>query len=299
MSDKLAQGIWPALCTPFDDSGKHLAEERVAPLINALIEAGSNGFFVCGSTGEGAAMILNERRRMAETALKAVAGAVPVILHVGATSTENAVDLARHAARAGADGVASVAPVDHPNDLDAAREHYAAIGAATNLPFYVYWVARTADRTVTAEQYLEAMKAVPNFSGFKFTDTNFYLFQQLVDLSGGTVNAITGPDEMCLAGMIMGSDAAIGSCYNILPRIFLKMRRAFEDGDIPSAMTEQRCANRVISLLIDVGVLAGIKVILRWRGLPVGPPREPNQALDKETEDRLRQSIEALDFALE
>ena len=70
----------------------------------------------------------------------------------------------------------------------------------------VYWLAFDADRGLTAHGFLEAMADVPNFSGIKFTDTNFYLFQQLVDLSDGCLNAITGPDEMCAAGMIMGSD---------------------------------------------------------------------------------------------
>ncbi len=299
MSKKLAHGIWPALCTPFDDSGQHLAEKRVAPLIEALLDAGANGLFVCGSTGEAAFMTLDERHRMAESALQSVAGAVPVILHVGATSTDDAVDLARRAAGIGADAIASVAPVDHPNDLEAAATHYAAIGATTDLPFYVYWVARTADSTVAPEQYLEAMERVPNFAGFKFTDTNFFLFQRLVDLGQGSLNAITGPDEMCLAGMVMGSDAAIGSCYNIMPRIFLKMRRAFESGDIACAMSHQKRANRAISRLHDVGVMGAIKTILRWRGLPVGPPRSLDQVLDTAAENRLRRNLDALGFDVE
>jgi hypothetical protein len=72
------------------------------------------------------------------------------------------------------------------------------VGGATDLPFYVYWVGANADKSVDALQvvqgmshsagstgaaaclqYLEAMKSVPNFRGVKFTDTNFYLFQQL------------------------------------------------------------------------------------------------------------------------
>jgi dihydrodipicolinate synthase/N-acetylneuraminate lyase len=299
MAEKLARGIWPALCTPFDDSGQQLAEDRIAPLVGALLDAGSNGFFVCGGTGEGAAMSPDERRRMATATIQRVAGAVPIIMQVGATSTENAIALARHAAKAGANAVGSVAPVDQPNDLEAAVRHYAAIGAATDLPFYVYWLARTADTSVNAAQYLEAMQQVPNFAGVKFTDTNFYLFQQLIDLGGPTLNAISGPDEMCLAAMVMGSDAAIGTTYNIMPKIYLGMRHAFEHGDIKTAMLAQQRANRVIACLIDVGVLAAVKAILTWRGLPVGPTRPPNIALDEAGQNRLRQLLDALDFEIE
>ena len=292
---KLVHGILPALCTPFDDN-LELDTTRVSPLMGALLEANIGGFFVCGGTGEGRLMTVAERQQMGETAVKTVAGQVPVILHVGGTTTDDAVTLARHAAVAGADAVASVAPVDQPNDLAAAVKHYAAIGGATDLPFYVYWLAADADRRVTADQFLETMRDVPNFAGIKFTDTNFYIFQQLVDVSDGQFNAITGPDEMCIAGMVMGSDGAIGSTYNIMPQLFTGMYAAFHEGRIRDAMDVQKKANRVISLLISVGVLAGIKAMLGWRGLPVGPPRPPTPPLTPENERRLRQTLETFDF---
>ena len=257
MADKLARGIWPALVTPFTDDGSALAPARVEPLVKHLIDAGSNGFFVCGGTGEGSAMSVPERKAMTEATIAAVAGAVPLIFQVGATSTANAAELAQHAAAAGADAVASVAPVDQPNDLQAAVAHYAAIGAATDLPFYVYWLAHTADKNVTAEQFLEAMQAVPNFSGLKFTDSNFYFFQRLVQLGGDRLNLISGPDEICLGGMVAGSDAAIGSTYNIMPKLFVEMRKHFEASDIQPAMALQARANEVISTLFHFDLLAG------------------------------------------
>lgn len=292
---KLVQGIWPALCTPFDE-GLDLSPDRVAPLVRYLVDAGSDGFFITGGTGEGRQMSVAERRRMCETVTRDVAGQVPVIFHVGGTTTEDAVVLASEAGALGADAVASVAPVDQPNDLAAAIRHYAAIGGATRVPFFVYWLARDVDGQVTPGQFLEAMDAVPNFAGIKFTDPNFFVFQQLVDLSGGRLNAITGPDEMCVAGFVMGSDGAIGSTYNIMPRMFLRMYDAFRGGRIQEAMELQVQANRVIALLISVGVLAGIKKMLEWRGVPMGPPRPPTARLSAEGEDRLRAGLEALDF---
>ena len=209
MASRLARGILPALCTPFDDGGVRLETSRLKPLIDHLLEAGTSGLFICGGTGEGAAMSPGERRQMTESVVSAVGGAVPVIVQVGATTTADAVELARHAERAGADATASVAPVDRPNDLAAATDHYAAIGAASDLPFYVYWLQRQADQSITPGRYLEAMATVPNFAGLKYTDTNFYFFQQLIDLSDGSINALTGPDEMCLSGMVMGSDGSM------------------------------------------------------------------------------------------
>lgn len=292
---KLVHGILPALCTPFDDQLK-LATDRVPVLIRSLLDAGSNGFFICGGTGEGRTMSVAERRDMCEAATRSVARQVPVIFHVGGTTTEDAVALSRMAASLGADAVASVAPVDQPNNLDAAVRHYAAIGAAGDLPFYVYWLAKDADQGVTPVRFLEAMKQVPNFAGVKFTDPNFFLFQQLIDLSKGQINAITGPDEMCVAGMAMGSDGAIGTTYNIMPKLFIKMRRDFYAGRVREATEAQVNANKVIALLITVGVLAGVKAMLGWRGTPVGPPRPPLVPLTTENEQRLRDGLATFNF---
>ena len=299
MSDKLARGIWPALVTPFTDDGSALAPECVAPLIGHLLEQGSKGFFVCGGTGEGIAMSVSERKAMAEATIAAVSGQVPLILQVGATATDNAVELAKHAAQAGADAVASVAPVDRPNDLEAAVAHYTAIGAASDLPFYIYWLAASAEQGITAERFLEAMEAVPNFSGLKFTDSNFYLFQRLANLAGDRLNIISGPDEICLGGMVAGSDAAIGTTYNIMPKIFLEMRRLFAASDIRPAMALQARANEVISTLFDFGALAAVKAMMGMRGVPVGPPRDPHIPLDQAAQTRLQNALAALGFAVE
>ncbi len=296
MTDKLARGILPALCTAFDDDGAHPDDDRQRVLLRALLEAGSQGFFVCGGTGEGRAMSVPERKQVAEVVAAEVAGQVPLILQVGACPTADAVELARHAAGVpGIDAVASVAPVDRPNDLAAAEEHYAAIGAATDLPFYVYWLAREADQAATADRFLEAMERVPRFAGIKFTDYNLFLFGQLIELTGGRINAISGPDEMCLPAMCMGADAAIGTTYNVMPRIFLEMRRAFDAGDLDTARRCQRHANRVIRILMGAEVMAAVKAVLGWRGTSAGPPRVVDP-LDAEGEARLRRQLEALDF---
>ena len=293
---KLARGIWPALCTAFDDRGERVDADRQRALVRALIDTGIQGFFVCGGTGEGRAMSLPERKEVAEVVAREVAGEVRIILQAGGTSTDNAVDLARHAARLkGVDAVASVAPVDAPNDLGAAVSHYAAVGAATDLPFYVYWLRREADPNATADSFLDAMQAVPNFAGLKFTDHNLYLFGQLIDRSSAEVNAISGPDELALPAMVMGADAAIGTTYNVMPEIFLQMRRAFDSGDLAAARCRQVQANRVIRLLIEVGVLPGIKQMLADRGTPVGPTRIV-PPLDRAARIALRAGLEQLDI---
>jgi dihydrodipicolinate synthase/N-acetylneuraminate lyase len=257
---KLFTGVVPALISPFNEGGG-VNVDVVPKLVDFLIGSGCSGFYICGNTGEGFAMTKEERIEMAEATMKAVAGRVPVCVHVGACPLAEAQELCKHAKSIGAAAVSSVVPTDKPNDLAAAVEYFVGVGEAAEIPFYVYWVGQNIDSAVDATQFLEAMKVVPNFKvgirprdsppystpialptialltitilpqsfplpalscphqGLKFTDTNFYTFQQLHYQSkaivGFKLNCVTGPDEMALAGLIMGSDGAIGSTYNI------------------------------------------------------------------------------------
>ena len=98
-------------------------------------------------------------------------------------------------------------------------------------------------------------------------------------MAGDRLNIISGPDEICLGGMVAGADAAIGSTYNIMPNIFLRMRRHFEAGEIRLAMELQAQANRVISTMMRFGVLGALKAELGMRGS--SDPSTPNTRLTR------------------
>eukprot|EP00658_Telonema_sp_P-2_P079371 TRINITY_DN7645_c0_g1_i4.p1 TRINITY_DN7645_c0_g1~~TRINITY_DN7645_c0_g1_i4.p1 ORF type:complete len:307 (+),score=76.25 TRINITY_DN7645_c0_g1_i4:60-980(+) len=280
----LFSGVIPALITPFHDDGA-LNVDVIPSLVNLHLNAGVKGFYLCGNTGEGFNCTVEQRKQMLEATMAAVDGAVPLLVHVGACSLDDAIELAKHAASVGAAGVSSVVPTDKPNDLQAAAEYFTGIGAATDLPFYVYWVAANADSSVDALQYLEAMKGVPNFAGVKFTDPNFYIFQQLRYLApkvlGHEINALTGPDEMALAGLAMGSDGMIGSTYNLQPKLTVGMYDAFQAGDTAGALQMQEKMNVLIAELIracncktrGLNIIGGIKAVYKARGFNVGKPK--------------------------
>ncbi|EDQ87490.1 uncharacterized protein MONBRDRAFT_9932 [Monosiga brevicollis MX1] len=150
--------------------------------------------------------------------------------------------------------------------------------------------------------FLAAMKTVPNFAGLKFTDKNFYCFQQIVDLSHGELNCVTGPDEMMGAGLMMSSDGAIGSTYNIHPKLAVRLYKAFMAGDVKTAKTCQVEMNRNIAVLLDkcrchergTNIVAGIKAIYRRKyGIEVGKARsEAAIEVDDAWEADLMQALE-------
>lgn len=127
------------------------------------------------------------------------------------------------------------------------------------------------------------MDKIPTFNGLKYTATDAFVFQQIKAISakkGKDLNMISGPDEMNVAFAVMGSDGAIGSTYNLMPKMFVRLRNAFENGDMALAMETQTNANEVIAILIDdcgcrelgTNILNGINCVLRARGFDVGNP---------------------------
>lgn len=273
MHEKRIKGVVPALVTPFDKES-NLNVKAIPQVLKPLLDAGCTGLFVCGATGEATTLTLDERKQMATATIGEIAESIPVIIHVGATHVDDAVTLAKHAKEAGATAIGSLPPLSR-GSIDKDIEYYSKVGSAGDLPFYVYWRADMAQGNITPEQFLEKMTSVPNFNGIKFTDPNFYFLQRLGQLNGA-LNLLTGPDELFIAGLAMGSHGAIGTTYNFMPKHYLKMYKDFLDGRINDAMEMQANANELIALLIQFGVISGTKAILEARGIPAGPARSDN-----------------------
>jgi dihydrodipicolinate synthase/N-acetylneuraminate lyase len=206
MSDDppLFTGVIPALITPFTKGGA-VDTAAVPALIDHLISKGASAFYLCGSSGEGMHMSVDESKAMAEAAINAVAGRVPCMIMVGGRPIADAVELAKHAAQAGAVAVSTVAPGAYaklklsdsdepPPTFDDVIAYFATVAAATSLPFYGYWLGDIG--TSDARVFLEAMKPISNFRGLKFTQRDFYLFERITDLAhsvlGRRLNMISG-----------------------------------------------------------------------------------------------------------
>jgi len=288
------RGIIPAMVTAFDEDGE-VSPERQRAVIRFMVEQGVHGLFVCGSTGEGILLSPEEREQVAEITVAEVAGQVPVMVHVGAPATRDSVRLARHAERIGAAAVSSVAPFYYKVGQEAVFDHYRLIGAATSLPLYVYHIPMLTGVGMGMDD-LERLLSVPHLVGLKFTDTNFYVLRNLVELSEGRLEVLSGPDEMCLLGQIMGAVGAIGTSYNYMAKPFLQLYEAFHAGDWATAQEYQFRANAIIRILLGHGGLPAAKEILARRGVPCGPPRRPFRPLTDEQRASLHAALDAAGF---
>ena len=149
--------------------------------------------------------------------------------------------------------------------------------------------------TVTAEQMVELCQ-IPNVRGFKYTAYDMYLLEQILSLSGGTLNVFSGPDQLFAPMLTVGVDGAIGTTYNVLPGHFCRLYRAFQDGDVAQARALQSQANRVIDTFIAHGGLPAVKEMMRMIGFDCGHCRRPFRRLSEDEVAALRADLEKIGF---
>ncbi len=271
-------GVYVALMTPFtkrDTINTEVIERQVA----YYIKMGICGFYVTGGTGEGLLLSLAERKKVLECVVKANAGRVKVIAHIGCLNTDDSVKLAKHAEKSGADWVSSVAPVYFGQTDAAAHRHYTKIATATGLPFLIYSNGRGLDPDRDARFF-----DIPNVMGMKYTGSDFYALQRMIWRLDKPAIFFSGLDQLCVPAFSSGCLAGcIGTTQNIIPRHFVRMYQAMMRNDLATASQLQSEANRVVELMAENENWSYRKSMVRYIGLDVGFARPPYEPLSEET----------------
>lgn len=276
------QGIFPALCTPFDARDK-INLPVLCDLVEMNLAKGVDGFYVNGSTGEAFLMSVDERKATLEAVVRQVAGRAKIIAHIGTIATDTAIALARHAKEAGADAISSIPPFYYGFTFEEIHGYYRDIVDAVDMPMILYNFPANSGVRLTLDN-IRAFLDDPRFIGVKHTSNDFYMLERIKAQYPGAV-VYNGYDEMFLSGLSAGADGGIGSTYNVMAEKFVQMRALFAQGRLQEAQRLQQQANAIIAALIRVGVLPGEKALLEALGLPFGPCRKPFRALTaQETE---------------
>ncbi len=278
MQNANALQLIAATYTPMDSDGKVLVEP-IRPYCDALVnESAVSGVFVCGTTGEGLSLTMEERQQVAETWVQYATNRLKVIVHVGHTSIEDSCRLAAHGASIGADGVATLGPIFFkPATLDELLQYCEIIAkAAPTTPFYYYHIPSMTGLHFPMAQFARAaIKAIPNFAGIKFTNDDLVDFQQCLHVCEDRHTVLFGRDEMLLAAMAMGGSAAIGSTYSFMASLYASMAQAVSVGDWETARARQLDAQELIDIMLPYGGVPAGKALLQVLGFPFGPPRQP------------------------
>jgi dihydrodipicolinate synthase/N-acetylneuraminate lyase len=261
-------GILPAIITPVDSDDVFLpvAFER---LLERFYEAGVHGVYVCGQTGEGHSQSVQQRMKVAETAVNFSPSGKLIIAQVGAHTTADAVELARHAENTGVHAISSLPPLGAYSFLEI-RQYYETLAAATNLPLFIYHHPDLCPQ-LNPELALQ-LCSIPNVVGLKYTDYNLY---GLSILRQNGFLVFNGRDEVLAAGLLMGATGGIGAFYNLFPETFVRIYDLTLEGRWAEAADLQRSLNTVLRLIFRFPLIPAIRAILAYLGLDCGEAVAP------------------------
>lgn len=278
------KGVIPAMLTFFDEQ-EEIDETRTRAMTEYLIDAGVNGFYLTGSTGACFTMTAEERNRVVDIVCDQVHGRVPVIVHVGDIGTKKSIELARHAEAAGADAISSVPPFYWKFSSDAIFNYYKDIAASTNLPMIVYNIQLAG---IMSKDLLRKLAQIPNVKGMKYTARTHDELGSLKRELGPDFMIYSGCDEMAFSGLCFGADGIIGSFYNLIPELFLRIYNAAQNGTVAEGIRLQGIADEVIFAALEYDFIGGMCDMMRWRGLDAGHCRRPFRGLTTEEQTALK-----------
>ncbi|MBM3678582.1 MAG: dihydrodipicolinate synthase family protein, partial [Actinobacteria bacterium] len=211
----MLRGAIAAACTPLRDGGDRLDDDAFAPYVDFLAAGGLDGVLALGTNGEGILLSVAERKRVTELFLESSRGRLLVAAHCGAQTTADSVELAAHAARAGADAVAVIGPPYFKLDAEAQRRHLLAVACAcAPVPFYVYEFAATAGYPFDPEMLLRLRDQAENVVGMKVSDQPWEAFETYL-LDGFDV--FVGPEALIHRGLEAGAVGAVSALASAFP----------------------------------------------------------------------------------
>lgn len=288
----MIRGVLLPIITPFDDRVR-VDEEMMRQLVDFHINAGVQGLFVLGSTGQGPAMTIEERKQAAAIALDQAKKRIPVVIHVGTADAWSTTDLAEHAAARGADAVAIVPPYYYSDHTEyEIIAHYQAVHRAVSLPIYIYENPKYSGISIPPGFALRMKEQVPALKGIKVAYGQGALLEYvrlLPDVSIFTGNAdLFGLVPFGLAGMI-------NPPTSFVPELCVALFKALDSKDYLAAVEAQKrvdAAARIVASRLRKWGRVPLQEVYRMRGFAVQRfPKWDTEQMPKEEIAKLEREL--------
>lgn len=291
----IPRGIIDVPVTPFT-ADNQIDLDTFTRVIGFLLRHNASSLCVNLHLAESLNLTLNERKLLAKTAVEVTAGRVPVIVHVSTPGTDQAIDLARHAEKVGADCIVAIAPYYWKPSQEALYEHFAAIISATGLPFIAYSSPTIMDGIgITPETLIKLMERFPNFIGLKEASHNWEKYLEL----GRAARKICSDfglfvgTEWMIPCLTLGGTACMSVFGGIAPRFIRSLYEATTNGRLKDALPLQYKFSELYQIA-KVEYPAPTKAMWEIMGRPVGAPRLPNRPLTAARKKEIRSTLETL-----
>lgn len=291
------RGTYTALVTPFKN--EEIDVDAFTNLIEAQIAAKIDGIVPVGTTGESPTLSCGERHHVIELAVERASGRCQVIAGTGSNSTRDAIAHTKAAEEIGADGALLVAPYYNKPSQEGLFQHFAAIAEATELKLMLYNIPGRCAVDISADTVVRLAGAFPNIVAIKEASGSVDRVTELVRRAPSGFAVLSGDDSLTLPFLAVGAVGVVSVVSNLFPAEISRMVSLFLKGKAEEA---RRIHQQFFPLFKDAFLEPNpvpAKTILGWRGTMSPSCRLPLTAMSKANEERLRETLSALEKSLE
>lgn len=282
--------VLTAMVTPFDDQLR-LDAEKTKTLVNYLIENGTDGIVVAGTTGESPTLTRQEKLELFKLVLETAAGRVPIIAGTGSNNTEESIELTKEAETIGADGIMLVTPYYNKPSQEGLYQHFKAIAESTTLPIMLYNIPGRASVNMLPETIIR-LAQIENIVSVKEASGDLDAAAKIIEETPDSFAVYSGDDSLTLPLLSIGGTGIVSVASHIIGNEMKQMVESFLDGDIVYAANLHRKLLPVMKALFAAPSPAPVKQALELNGISVGKVRLPLVPLNEEEAAALGKVIE-------
>ncbi|KAB0462981.1 dihydrodipicolinate synthase family protein [Vibrio kanaloae] len=283
---KKLSGLIAAPHTPFNTDNQVNFEE-IDNIAVHLIKDGVKGIYICGTTGEGIHCSVEERKLIAERWVSATNGKMDIIVHTGALSIVDTLELTKHADTLDILATSAIGPCFFkPGSVNELVEYCASVAAAAPSKGFYYYHSGMSGVNVDMEEFLIAAdKRIPNLSGLKFNSGDLYEYQRCLRACDGKFDIPWGVDEFLPGALAVGAKSAVGSTYNYAAKHFNSIIEAFEAGQHDVVISKMDNVIALIRILVEFGGVSAGKAAMALHNIDAGDARLPLLPLTPEQKE--------------
>jgi 4-hydroxy-tetrahydrodipicolinate synthase len=285
--------IVTAMVTPFNAVGE-VDYDVAATLANHLVDHGSDGLVVCGTTGESPTLTWDEEYQLFQVIKQAVAGRAKVLAGTGSNSTHEAIEATRKAAALELDGALLVVPYYNKPPQEGLYEHFKAIAAAVpDLPIMLYNVPGRTGQNLQPET-VARLANLQNVVAVKEASGSLDQASQIRRLTPSTFEIYCGDDSLTLPMLAVGGAGVVSVASHLVGDLMQQMVQHFFEGRPQEAVSIHLQLIPLFKALFATANPIPLKAALRLQGWAVGSTRLPLPEVPADIEDDLKQVLEDL-----
>lgn len=294
MAMKLKGNLFTAMITPFNDDYS-LNLNMAKKLAKKLINEGSDGIVVCGTTGESPTLSRKEKCKMFETIVEAVGDVATVVAGTGTYSTKESVELSKVAQEIGVDGVMIVGPYYNKPPQEGLYQHFKTIAGSIDIPVLIYNVPSRTSRNIDASTIIR-LSEMENIVAVKEASGDFKQITKIIMGKPPTFKVLSGNDGDTFGVLNLGGDGIVSVASHLVGRDIKEMIESHKKGDIKKALEIHLRLSDIFETLFITTNPIPVKTMVNMIGINVGPLRLPLISATESEKKRFEESLKKLNL---